>query len=335
MNKISLKNAWSSNKLPRLLVQVFIVFLFLYAAAEFYSFYNFVRGSAVGVTATRPPVVEGFLPIAAFVAFKAMFATGQIDPIHPAGLVIFLAVLLTAWVFRRAMCSWLCPLGTLSEYLSKLGRRVMGKNLRMPKWLDIILLVVKYALFGYVFNMFFTMPAEQAVSFLQIPYYTISDIKMFEFFLNIGTKGLMFIGLMMVLSFLFKSFWCRYLCPYGALLGILGIFSPIVLKKNSETCINCSKCNLACPNGVDVQGKKSVVMSTECSGCTNCVTSCPKPETLQFKLLGILPMKPWMFSVAFVVLFFAIILAAKSTGVWESSVGAMDYQAIYHTMTGF
>lgn len=318
----------------RMVVQIFVTAILVVAAVQFYGFYQDVQNFTDNNT-TRPPVAEGFLPIAAIVAFKAMFITGQIDPIHPAGLVIFLVILLTAWIFRRSLCSWICPLGTLSEYLGKLGKKVMGRNFNIPKWLDFIFLALKYVLFFYIIKQFLLLPSEYAVQFMQLPYYTISDVKMFELFLNLSIKGFAIIGVLMALSFLFKNFWCRYLCPYGALTGLLGIVSPIILKKNNETCISCGLCNKACPSKVNVQDKKHVVLTTECTGCTSCVSVCPKPNTLQFKLLGVIPVKPVIFSIGFIAVFFGLILVAKLTGNWESLATLSDYQSIYNAGGGF
>lgn len=330
-NKFNLKQILEKAPL-RLITQVFIVAIMFYAAWNFYGFYQYVQGNIGSSNPYRPPVVEGFLPIAALVAFKAMLATWTIDPIHPAGLVIFIAILLTAWIFRRALCSWICPIGTLSEYLGKLGKKTMGDNIKIPRWLDIILLTLKYGLFIYIFRLFILLPAQQAISFMQIPYYTISDIKMFEFFLKLSMEGIAFIGLFMMLSFLFKSFFCRYVCPYGALLGIFGIFSPIVLKKNDDNCIKCDRCNKVCPNRVNVMDKKIAVISTECTGCTSCVTACPKENTLEFKLFGVIPMKPLSFSLGFIAVFFGIIILAILTGHWDSTANLTDYQNIYQMM---
>lgn len=312
----------------RLIVQLYVVVIMLLATWQYYGFYEAVQ-SYTSFAPERPAVVEGFLPIAAIVAFKAMMVTGEIDPVHPAGLVILMIILLTGWIFRRALCSWICPLGTLSEYLGRLGQKVMGRNFNIPKWIDFPLLILKYALFIYVIKEFLFLPADYAVSFMQLPYYTVSDVKMFELFLNLGAKSLAFIGILMLLSFLFKNFWCRYLCPYGALVGLLSVVSPVVLKKNSETCINCGRCNKVCPSKVNIQGKKTLVVSTECTGCATCVTECPKANTLELKLLGIIPVRPVVFSAGFVAVFFGLIILAKLTGYWESTATLSDYQLLY------
>ena len=332
-NRLGLARLTKNDSL-RMVIQAFVVVVMVYAAWRFYGFYQYVEGYGGDTTPYRPPVVEGFLPLAAIVAFKAMFLTWEIDPIHPAGLVIFIAILVTSWIFRRALCSWICPLGTLSEYLGKLGKRLMGRNLAIPKWLDILFVTLKYAIFLYILKTVLFLPASEAVSFMQIPYYTISDIKMFELFFNIGIKGLIFIVMMMGMSFLCKSFWCRYLCPYGALLGVIGILSPVVLKKDSDTCIKCDRCNNACPSKVNIKDKKHLVISTECTGCASCVSACPVPNTLEFKALGFLPIRPWVFAGGFIAVFFGIIILAMVTGHWQSSATLSDYQTIYRQMSG-
>ncbi|ADG81047.1 4Fe-4S ferredoxin iron-sulfur binding domain protein [Thermincola potens JR] len=315
-------------------VQFAVAFIMLYAAWEFYHFVEYIRGSGLGPAPHRPPVAEGFLPIAAVLAFKALFALKEIDPIHPAGLMIFIATLTTAWVFRRALCSWICPISTLSETLGQLGRKLIGRNLNVPKWLDRLLLGIKYLLFFYVVKMILLIPTDEAVAFMKIPYYAVSDIKMFDMFMNLGVKALSIILVLAVLSVLIKSFWCRYLCPYGALLGVLGFLSPIFLTINHDTCHNCGACNRVCPNRVDVQGKKRLVASTECTGCTSCVSACPQKGTLQFKLFGLLPISPLVFSLGFLSLFFGIILWAKLTGHWETNLTIENYRAIDQMMSG-
>ena len=323
------------NKLTlRVSIQLLIALIMLITAWQFYGFVQYIRIDSTGAYPNRPPSAEGFLPVAAFIALKALFYTGQIDTIHPAGLIILIATLVTAWVFRRALCSWICPIGTLSEFLGKLGKKLMGKNLTLPKWLDFSLLVLKYVLFFSIFKIFFLMPAEEAVNFMQIPYYSISDIKMFDFFAKISTMGITIIVLLLTLSVFIKSFWCRYLCPYGALLGVIGFFSPILLIKNDQSCIKCKKCNLACPNNVNVEGKKRLVLSTECTGCTSCVSACPQSETLQFKLFGYLPVKALSYSIAFLALFFGIILWAKATGHWDTDLTFYKYQMLDQAMSG-
>ena len=317
-------------------VQLSIAIMLLFAAWQFYEFVTYVRSyTAFGPVPTRPPVAEGFLPLAALVAFKAWLATGTIDPVHPAGLIIFIATLLTAWLFRRALCSWICPIGTLSEFLNKLAKKIIGRTFVLPKWLDYPLLALKYVLFFYIFKMFiFDFRAEDAIQFMQIPYYAVSDIKMFDMFTNISGKWILIVLGIFAVTAVIKSFWCRYLCPYGALLGLLGIFGPIFLKRDKELCIDCNKCNKACPNVVEV-ATKNYVVSTECTGCASCVHACPKEGALGFKLFGVVKLNALTYSLAFLGLFFGIILWAQLTGHWDSNLTMEQYKYLDSMMSGF
>lgn len=188
----------------------------LLAAWRFAAFAEALRAGLPEGPGPRPPVIEGFLPIAAIVALRGLLATGQFDPVHPAGLTLLLAALATAWLFRRGLCAWICPLGALSEALGWAGRRLLGRNLAVPRWLDLGLLAAKYAVFLAAFKIFFLMPADQALAFLRTPYYAVSDLKMFDLFAEIGPVGAAVLAGLAVLSVLIRSFWCRYLCPYGS-----------------------------------------------------------------------------------------------------------------------
>ena len=85
----------------------------------------------------RPPGVEAFLPIAALLGLRHLVLTGEVHPVHPAGLVILVLVHLLGLVAKKAFCSWVCPIGTLSEALAGLSRRLFRRMLALPRWLDL------------------------------------------------------------------------------------------------------------------------------------------------------------------------------------------------------
>ncbi|MDF2606412.1 MAG: 4Fe-4S ferredoxin iron-sulfur binding domain protein [Bacillales bacterium] len=329
-----IKTKVAYNKLLRKISQYFIGFLMIFTAWEFYHFVQFIRSDDYAIAiANHPAVAESFLPQAAFLAFRLYLETGYIDEIHPAGLFIFLATITTAWLFRRALCSWICPIGTLSEHLGLLGRKIFKKNITVPKWLDTLLLGVKYLFITFVLFMLVLMSLEETIAFMEAPYYAMADIEMFDFFTEISWLGYSIILALIILSMLIKSFWCRYLCPYGAFLGILGFFSPMRLTKNTTTCIDCGICNKNCPNGVDIAKSRERVMSPECTGCTSCVSVCPQSGTLEFKIFGIISVKPLYYGITFLVIFFGIIFAAKMTGHWDTII-TIDQYKFYDRMFG-
>jgi polyferredoxin len=215
---------------------------------------------------------------------KYFLLTGRVPAIHPAAMVLFIAFMLMSLLLKKAFCSWLCPVGTLSEHLWKLGRRVFGRNLHSPKWLDIPLRGLKYLLLGFFVFMIGAMSAEAIHDFMSTPYGLVADVKMLNFFRDIGQTAAIVIGLLVLLSMLIQNFWCRYLCPYGALLGITSLLSPVKIRRDVEACIDCGKCARACPSSLAVD-QLIQIRSVECTACMACVAACPAESALQFSLV--------------------------------------------------
>ncbi|MGA8341509.1 MAG: 4Fe-4S binding protein [Candidatus Sulfotelmatobacter sp.] len=92
--------------------------------------------------------------------------------------------------------------------------------------------------------------------------------------------GIIFIFIV-TLNFRITRFWCRALCPLGALLGIVSRWSVLGLVKSSEHCNDCNRCLLRCQGGDDPAGGVSW-HQTECHLCLNCVDECPE-HSLQFR----------------------------------------------------
>lgn len=174
-------------------------------------------------------------------------------------------------------------MGTLSELLGNLGKKVFGRNFTLPRWLDIPLLSLKYLLLSFFLYIALSMPAQGIQYFLMSAYGMIIDVKMLDFFRHIGPATLIFVVVISVLSLFIRNAWCRYLCPYGALLGLFSLFSPFKIRRNADSCIDCGKCAKNCPSNIPVD-RLIQVRTVECTGCMTCVESCPVASTLSFSL---------------------------------------------------
>jgi len=114
------RNPYKALPTLRAVVQGAYVAFFLLAGYEFHLFYTrIVAGAAV--TGRRPPSVEAFLPISALMSLKYFLLTGNYDEIHPAGLTILIAALVSAFLARKVLCSWVCPVGGISRALEWIG----------------------------------------------------------------------------------------------------------------------------------------------------------------------------------------------------------------------
>lgn len=294
-------------------------------------FYLWVRGYEQGghAVVSRPPGVEGWLPIAGLMNLKYWLLTGHMPAIHPAAMFLLLAFLLISVLMKKAFCSWLCPVGTASEMLWKLGRRVFGRNLRVPRAVDVPLRSLKYVLLGFFGAVIGFMSAEALADFMGTPYGLIADVKMLDFFRTLTTTGIVVLVVLAALSVVIENFWCRYLCPYGALMGLVSLLSPLKIRRDAEACIDCGKCAKACPAHVAVD-RLVQIRTVECSACLACVAACPVENALQ---LALAPRKqagaerwrgrvagPATVAAAMVCLFVGIVSFARLTGHWRTNL---------------
>jgi polyferredoxin len=294
----------------------------------------------------RPAGVDGWLPIAGLMNLRYFLATRQIPAIHPSAMVLLCVFLLASLLVKKSFCSWLCPVGTVSEYLWKLGRRVYKRKFVVPMWLDLPLRSLKYLLLGFFVFIVFTMSQQQLGEFLMSPFGIVADVKMLNFFRYIGTIGIAVLMVLTLLSILIQNFWCRFLCPYGALMGLVSLLSPVKIRRDQEACIDCGKCNKACPSHLSVDSLVQI-RSVECTGCMECVTVCPAENALQFALpprrrlesaasrWRHRALKPQTIAAVLALVFLGLVGAARLTGHWQTNVSREVYMQLVPNAENF
>jgi len=109
---------------------------------------------------------------------------------------------------------------------------------------------------------------------------TVLDLRQPQFFQGISL-GILFLAILAA-SLRVTRFWCRAICPLGALLGAVSRWSILGLHKDPETCNNCNRCELNCQGGDDPIGG-ALWRKSECHMCMNCVGSCPE-HSLTFRI---------------------------------------------------
>lgn len=329
IKKRFLKNDEKPIQKIRFLVQILSVLLSIWIGIEFIIFVEFLESGGKTFYVERPPGVEGYLPISSLMSLRYFIATGEIHWAHPAGMFIFLAIVMMSLVIGKSFCSWVCPIGFVSENLGVFGEKLFKRKIKLPKILDIPLRSIKYLLLGFfVYVIFFVMDIISLKVFLDSPYNQVADIKMYYFFAKISKFSLTVIIILALLSVIFRNFWCRYLCPYGALLGLVGLLSPFKIKRVVSSCIDCDKCTKACPNFIEV-AKKNYVISDECTSCMNCVDACPVKDTLYLNLIvSEKKLKKRYVAILIVGVFMLITGFGMITGNWKNKIKLEDY--FYH-----
>ncbi|AFN74339.1 putative electron transport protein [Melioribacter roseus P3M-2] len=314
----------------RFAVQVLFALLCIWIGVEFTVFVKSLEAGNPEMVSSRPAGVEGFLPISALMSVYYFFATGEIHPAHPAGFFIFLAIVGVSLVVGKSFCSWLCPIGFLSETIGDFGEKIwhklFKKRIKLPRFIDYPLRSLKYLLLGFfVYAIFFSMTINALKAFLDGPYNLVADIKMYYFFANISRFSLTVIAVLFVLSIFIRNFWCRYLCPYGALLGLISFLSPLKIKREAKSCIDCGLCAKACPSFIKVD-KVDTVRSDECSMCLSCVDACPVADTLyvQTKVTDKKISKK-IVVLAVITTYIAITGIGILTGHWKNNISGKEY----------
>lgn len=301
---------------PRLLVRGAFLAYFVYISIRLLQFRAWALGH--GPFVERPEAVAGILPIGSYMSFFLWLKTGFFDPVLPAGIVIIIGALATSIVFKRGFCGWICPVGTVWEGASWLGRRLMRRdNLGAPRWLDLGLRALRYLVAGALMLWLASVSVTEAMDFQQLPYYATVDAKMLLLFatpLYLAVIALAFAGMM-----LFGNVWCRYLCPLGGVYGACSVASVCTVVRDPRTCIDCGLCTRSCHSAIPVHMLTSV-RSPECDGCQDCVRACPSEGALTPRAIGRLQMRWWMWPLGVIVLWLGIYFTALATGNWHSQV---------------
>lgn len=314
----------------RLGVQIFFLGLTLLVGWEFLRFYREVTAGGA-VTAARPGGVEAFLPIAALMSLWRWLLAGRWDPIHPAGLTFITAVLVSALVARRAFCSWVCPFGTLSRGLEWVRRHLLRLPERWPgpRVLRLVPLSLKYLVLALALGVVGRMSVDGIELFMHMPFNQAADASMLLMLLELSATGFVVIATLVGLSLAVRHGWCRFLCPYGALLGLIGLLSPFRIRRDPAVCTSCRSCTKACPSGIRVSERQRVD-SAECTACLSCLAACKVEGALEVEAIGRGRVsRPWLVPAAAVLVLVAAWGLARATGHWNTSLSLDDLRLAY------
>lgn len=192
------------------------------------------------------------------------------------GIIIGLAIMATI-VFGPVICGFICPFGALQDLVARLGKKINKRkyNKFVPKKLDNILKYLRYiTLVGAIY-----LTASSKVTLLESinPYHAFLGI----FKLSVSMIGLIILSIILIASLFVQRPWCKYLCPYGAFLGLFNKIKVFRIVRKDSTCISCKKCSNVCPMSIDVH-EKNAVRDLSCISCFECVGEkvCPKKNTI-------------------------------------------------------
>ena len=205
-------------------------------------------------------------------------SSGSLVPkLHTAALVLMSLGLVVAFFFGPLFCGYFCPLGTMQEWIGKLGKKIFKKKYGklIPPAADKVMRYLRYVV---LIAVVYQTAAAAKLVFVEVdPYYAL-----FNFFTGeVAWTAIAVLLGTMVLSLFVERPWCKYLCPYGALLGLFNLIRVFPVRRREETCINCKKCDAACPMQIKVSTGKAV-RDHQCISCHECLSgaACPVKDTV-------------------------------------------------------
>ncbi len=207
-----------------------------------------------------------------------------VKKIHSAALALAGIVMLLSIFFGPVFCGWVCPLGTVQEWVGKLGRKLFRRryNHFVPARLDRYLRYLRYGVLLWV--LYVTATSGVLVFEAYDPYYALFNFWSTE----VAWTALLILGLVLLGSIFVERPWCKYACPYGAVLGITNLFRVFSIKRSTTTCKADGACSIMCPMNIQVDSK-TTVRDHQCISCMECTSEaiCPVAKTVLLTSRGV------------------------------------------------
>ncbi|RPH31395.1 MAG: 4Fe-4S binding protein [Bacteroidales bacterium] len=320
----------------RLFFQLAIIGLLVYMGIRFYTDKNY------------SPDFETYCPLGGIQALSSYFVNNSLAcSMTSVQIVMGLTLIAVIVLVSKLFCSFICPIGTISEWIGRLGEKlkmcytitgIADKGLRSLKY--IILFITFY----------FSITSSELFCKKFDPYYATtsgfdSDVSII---MAITAIALVILG-----SFYIRLFWCKYICPLGALsnifrffilfIGLTGLYATLTysgidisfvwllallsitayllellsidgkvfpllkITRNTATCTSCQLCSRICPQAIDVASQRTV-KHVDCNMCGDCLHVCPEKDTLAINRKG----KKWLPAFILAILITIGIIIGKS-----------------------
>jgi polyferredoxin len=218
---------------------------------------------------------EAYCPFGGMESLWGLFTMGEFScALGPLNLSMLIALIVLTLFTKKSFCSWACPIGFLGELCGKASTMVAGKWLRPGARLDRVLRLLRYV----VLILFLVLTYRTGELILRgfDPYYLI-----FSGFGH-GTLGMISYIVLIVLAvgaLIIPMFFCRYLCPLGAVFDPFSRAGLIKISKNQVGCTECESCQDACPHDIPVH-TVTQVRYRDCTNCLECLEACPEKNVL-------------------------------------------------------
>jgi len=234
------------------------------------------QGRAIGFLSSAS--LHAVCPFGGVVSIYQYVTAGTyVHKIHESAFILMYIIFALTLLVGPAFCGWVCPLGSFQEWLGKLGRKISPQkfNRVIPSGIDRYL---RYLRYGVLIWVLYVTATSATLFFADYdPYYALFNFWTGE----VAISGLIILGVVILASLFVDRPFCKYACPYGAILGVFNLFRVFKIKRNISTCIDCKACDRACPMNIEVSTSK-IVRDHQCISCLKCTSEddCPLEDTV-------------------------------------------------------
>ena len=189
-------------------------------------------------------------------------------------ILLVAAVFLITALWGRFFCGFICSFGAMQDLLWRLGKHIVNRPL-IPEKADRVLKYLKYAVLLFIVIGVWTLGVGEGVLWSPWTIFGMysSPFKGFPtewMFLSLGGA---FLLLTVIGSLFIERFFCKYICPLGALFAIASRFRVFRIKKPSDHCGSCKLCTKKCSMSIPLY-RHDEVRSGECIDCMQCTSAC-------------------------------------------------------------
>jgi len=193
--------------------------------------------------------------------------------LYPISVIIGLLIVVTSIFWGRRFCGYVCPFGTAQEIIYNLNpRSKKNKPLHIPIWLHKLLNSFKYIIMSITI-----LAAFRSMQYVYMKFCPVLAVSHPQ---NITIVSITILFIIFIVGYFINRFWCRYFCPYAALMNVFQYIGKLLRIKSDrihaseELCLNCKLCSNSCPMQIIIHEEKRIE-NVNCIFCLNCLQSCP------------------------------------------------------------
>lgn len=261
----------------RLGIQIFFLLLILLFSINHYRVEQGLKPLVL-----RGPSLHAVCPFGGVVSIYTYFVQKvYVRRTHGSSFVLMWIVLLLTLGFGPVFCGWVCPFGSVQEYFGKIGRKIFKKKYNgfIPPGVDSYLRYIRYIVLILIL---YSTAVTEALTYLDYdPYFALFNLWSPE----VAGSAFAILAITLLGSLVVERPWCKYICPYGALLGIFNTFKIVKLSRNARTCTTCGVCSRVCPMNITPSDDNNV-RDHQCIMCLECTSenACPVDDALLLKI---------------------------------------------------